>query len=338
MKLKRLLTVALAISAGFAAFGQESQYIKNNWFAGAGGGLNLGYDGQKYVDRVDSHRGAGYAVDVYAGKWFNDLAGFRLGYTGVKTSNTFDDFDKKPLTYLHGDVLFRIHKNIVPYIHAGYMKIDNGTAAGGIGVAFPIALGKVVSIVPDVKYAAMSSKAFDTGKRAPGSLLSANVGLAFNLGGKPVPRVEYVDKEIVKYVDREKVVRDTVYIRQEPDVKGKAAEINTFLQNITLFEWDSFEITKDAKVGLDKVIAWMKEYPSVTAKVEGHTDNTGTEKYNQELSVKRAKAIVDYLEANGIAANRLSYEGFGETRPVASNDTSTGRQMNRRIEMIFSNN
>ena len=334
MKIKRFVIMMLALAAGLSAAAQESDYVRNNWFAGIGGGINIGFDGKKFVNRVESHQGAGYAADVYVGKWFNDYAGFRLGWQGLSVSDSFDDFGKKKLSYAHLDVLVHLHDNIIPYVHGGYMQIDKGTLAGGAGLMFPIYLGKVVRIVPDVRYAIFPNTAFADGGRRPGGNLSATVGLAFNLGGKLKPRTVYVDRETIKYVDKPYAVHDTLYITR-PDVGQKTQEINEFLRNTTLFEFDSYEITQEAKFGLDQVVEWMNRYPKVTAKVDGHTDNIGTEAYNQTLSENRAKAIVDYLVSKGIAANRLSYEGHGFSQPVGDNNTWLGRHQNRRIEITF---
>ena len=70
--------------------------------------------------------------------------------------------------------------------------------------------------------------------------------------------------------------------------------------------------------------------------MEGHTDSVGGEDYNQRLSEQRAAAVRDYLVQNGISMNNVSALGFGKTRPVASNDTASGRQMNRRVELVVS--
>lgn len=339
MKIKRFVITMLALAAGLSAAAQETEYVQYNWFAGVGGGVNIGWDGEKFVSRENSHVGAGYAVDVYVGKWFNDVAGFRVGWQGLTTSDQYIDFAKKKLMYAHADVLVRLHRNVIPYVHAGYMKIDAGTAAGGLGLMFPIYLGKVVRIVPDFRYAIFPNSAINregskSGRVGPGSNLSATVGLAFNLGGKLKPKTIYVDRESIKYVDKPYAVHDTVYVTR-PDIDGKTQEVNDFLQNTTLFEFDSYEITEEAKLGLDRVVEWMKRYPKVTAKVDGHTDNIGTEAYNQTLSENRAKAIVDYLTDKGIAANRLSYEGHGFSQPVGDNSTWLGRHQNRRIEITF---
>ena len=70
----------------------------------------------------------------------------------------------------------------------------------------------------------------------------------------------------------------------------------------------------------------------------GHTDNVGTDAYNQKLSEKRAQAVVDYLVEKGIDLNRIPAKGFGESHPVTGNDTPEGRQLNRRVEIKFVNN
>jgi len=103
-----------------------------------------------------------------------------------------------------------------------------------------------------------------------------------------------------------------------------------------------FDINKSTlKVGaiktLDKVAAFMHKYPERSVLIEGHTDNIGEEDYNQELSVNRALAIRGALVARGIDMSRIATEGLGESAPIASNDSAAGRQLNRRVEMIFEN-
>jgi OOP family OmpA-OmpF porin len=72
----------------------------------------------------------------------------------------------------------------------------------------------------------------------------------------------------------------------------------------------------------------------VVVEVAGHTDSVGSEEYNQGLSERRANTVRDYLASKGINASRLTARGYGEGRPVASNDTSEGRQENRRVELV----
>jgi outer membrane protein OmpA-like peptidoglycan-associated protein len=99
------------------------------------------------------------------------------------------------------------------------------------------------------------------------------------------------------------------------------------------FDFDKSSIRADARPVLDEAINILKSQGSVAIIAEGHTDSTGSDAYNQALSVRRANAVRDYLVAGGIEASRISTEGFGETQPVASNSTRDGRAQNRRVEL-----
>lgn len=83
---------------------------------------------------------------------------------------------------------------------------------------------------------------------------------------------------------------------------------------------------------LDRVVEYMTHRPSSRIRIEGHTDNVGNPQRNLRLSEARARAVRDYLVAHGIDASRIEAVGFGDQRPIASNDTEEGRQQNRRIE------
>lgn len=99
------------------------------------------------------------------------------------------------------------------------------------------------------------------------------------------------------------------------------------------FDTDSDVPKPESKAVIDRVIAVMKAKPDWKLTVEGHTDNTATADYNQSLSDRRAKAVKKALEAGGIAPARLDAKGFGQTKPIAPNDTTLGRAENRRVEL-----
>jgi len=99
------------------------------------------------------------------------------------------------------------------------------------------------------------------------------------------------------------------------------------------FDFDKSNIRADARPVLDEAVRVLKDDRQVDVSVEGHTDSIGTERYNQRLSERRARSVTDYLVRGGIARNRLSPKGYGESRPVASNDTADGRAQNRRVEL-----
>jgi OmpA-OmpF porin, OOP family len=91
-------------------------------------------------------------------------------------------------------------------------------------------------------------------------------------------------------------------------------------------------VIKDTKV-LDEAVAILKANPKLTGEVQGHTDSTASAEYNQKLSEARARAVRDYFIRQGITPERIRAKGYGETRPVASNDMPEGRALNRRVEL-----
>jgi OOP family OmpA-OmpF porin len=99
------------------------------------------------------------------------------------------------------------------------------------------------------------------------------------------------------------------------------------------FDFDKSEIRPDAAVILDEVVSILSGKPDVKVRVEGHTDSTGPEDYNQGLSERRADSVRAYLAEHGIAEARLTSAGFGEANPIATNDTREGRALNRRVEL-----
>jgi outer membrane protein OmpA-like peptidoglycan-associated protein len=92
-------------------------------------------------------------------------------------------------------------------------------------------------------------------------------------------------------------------------------------------------ITAKGNAALDRIVTIMNENPGLHIKVEAHTDNVGEEDANEDLSSAQAKAVVDYLVSKGIDESRISKEGYGETMPIADNNTAAGRAKNRRIEI-----
>jgi len=109
------------------------------------------------------------------------------------------------------------------------------------------------------------------------------------------------------------------------------------LKNI-FFDNKSFELKPSSLTELDKLVLLMNENPKLNIRINGHTDNVGQPKDNLLLSDSRAKAVVQYLSSKGIPAQRLSAKGFGETVPLADNNTESGRALNRRTEVSVISN
>ncbi len=101
----------------------------------------------------------------------------------------------------------------------------------------------------------------------------------------------------------------------------------------TNFDFDSAKLRPSASTTLDEVVKFTREFPKAKLLISGHTDNIGTDAYNQRLSEARAASVKSYLVANGVEPDRVTTEGFSFHRPVASNATAAGRQENRRVEI-----
>ncbi len=99
------------------------------------------------------------------------------------------------------------------------------------------------------------------------------------------------------------------------------------------FEFDSEILLESSYETLDFLVEQMKAFPNIVIEISGHTDNTGTEEYNMNLSTNRAASVVIYLNEKGIPSENLSSKGYGESAPIDNNETEEGRSINRRVEM-----
>ncbi|NBC16330.1 MAG: OmpA family protein [Bacteroidetes bacterium] len=127
--------------------------------------------------------------------------------------------------------------------------------------------------------------------------------------------------------------------RPTPEVvERQLLETGLFRTVDVMFEFDRSTLLPRSEVTLDAVGEVMTKYPSLRIEVAGHTDSVGSEQYNQRLSERRALAVRQYLlDAFDVAPQRILAAGFGEARPVASNETETGRALNRRVEFVVRN-
>jgi outer membrane protein OmpA-like peptidoglycan-associated protein len=120
--------------------------------------------------------------------------------------------------------------------------------------------------------------------------------------------------------------------------KTQETERGTILTlDSVLFETNKAALKSGALQNLYPLVTFLRENPERTIKIEGHTDSVGDENYNFELSQQRAESVREFLTQNGIEPNRIIARGYGETSPVAPNDTAAGRQQNRRVDLVFPN-
>lgn len=113
---------------------------------------------------------------------------------------------------------------------------------------------------------------------------------------------------------------------------------NTVTLEKIFFEFDKAVLLPSSKAELEKLVDIMTDYPHLSIEIGGHTDNIGSEAYNQKLSEARAKAVVDYLLEKKVNPVRLSYHGYGSIKPITSNATEEGQAKNRRVEFTVLRN
>jgi outer membrane protein OmpA-like peptidoglycan-associated protein len=130
---------------------------------------------------------------------------------------------------------------------------------------------------------------------------------------------------------------DNVVVIAEPavalDILESEQEIQIQLGSEVLFDTARFDLKPAATEALQQAAELLARHPDGPVRIEGHTDSVGTAESNQILSENRAAAVRQWLIVNGIPAARITAKGFGQTAPVASNDTPEGRQRNRRVEI-----
>ena len=140
------------------------------------------------------------------------------------------------------------------------------------------------------------------------------------------------DAEAEKHALREKLLKQFNLILETRDsARGLIVNLGD-----VLFDLDKYTLRPEAREKLAKLSGIVLGNPGLKLEVEGHTDSTGSDEYNQKLSENRAGAVRDYLASQNVPADSISAHGFGKTRPVAPNDTAENRQKNRRVEIVVS--
>jgi outer membrane protein OmpA-like peptidoglycan-associated protein len=158
-----------------------------------------------------------------------------------------------------------------------------------------------------------------------GYMLVLNQGAEYGL---EVHRKGYAFKSLsFNYAEGKDIKPLEIDIELDPIAQG-----TIFTLNNIFFEYNKYELQDKSKTELDALVKFLQDNPDVKGEVSGHTDNIGAAENNMTLSLNRAHSVRDYLVNAGIDANRLTYKGFGSTKPATSNDTEEGRAKNRRIE------
>jgi outer membrane protein OmpA-like peptidoglycan-associated protein len=197
----------------------------------------------------------------------------------------------------------------VAVIASGCKNMNKSQKGAAIGTAGGAAMGAVIG------------KA--AGNTALGAIIGATVG---GVTGAVIGRkMDKQAEEIKKEVPGAKVERVG---------EGIVVEFS----NAVLFGFDQSALSGNAESTLNDLITILNKYRDTDLEIQGHTDNTGADSYNQGLSERRATSVADYLRSHGISSRRIKTVGFGETAPKYNNETESGRGQNRRVEFLITAN
>ncbi len=127
-----------------------------------------------------------------------------------------------------------------------------------------------------------------------------------------------------KYEPNSTVTRDLFLV---PVEVGETLTLNNIF-----FDFNKSTLQKESFAELNRILPFFKQYPNLKIELAGHTDNVGSDEYNQKLSQERANSVRDYLLSHGVPESSITAQGYGESEPVATNETDEGRQENRRVE------
>jgi OmpA-OmpF porin, OOP family len=238
---------------------------------------------------------------------------------------------------------FMPKERFVPFLAAGIGGIslcpDRGNTDTDIfvnyGAGLKYFLTESIALRGDVRHVISFASDDETNNN-----LYYTAGLTFYFGGnkavEPAPVVE--PPKPVKVIEPPKDSDGDGVFDNVDKCPGtpKGAKVNEFgcwvIKNVN-FDFNKSNIKPQFYPGLDEVVTVLKQNPTLTVEVQGHTDNVGTQKYNQNLSEKRAISVMNYFVSKGIAKDRLSASGYGFSKPVTTNETEEGRATNRRVQL-----
>jgi OOP family OmpA-OmpF porin len=350
MRTKTLVLALAAAGMAFSAAGLQADADQPWHITGQVGGMKLDSDRDTRDDDVWWSVGFGR----FFGNWsidleYDEFSGTFRQYDQIAPGATYDQWKLS-----NWGLMGRYHLgsgNLRPFLGAGLgyqshrnvsSEDDNMSLSLGGGIRGKIA--KHWSATAQLLYRIDSDDTSLPQESSFGDWIFS-VGLSFDFGGKeppppapkeappppppPPPNPDLDGDGVPNERDKCPNTRPGAVV----DLDGCEVEAVIELEGVN-FDFDKATIRPEGKAILDEAAALLQKHERVVVEVAGHTDSTGSEAYNQGLSERRANAVKDYLTGKGVTATRLTARGYGESQPVASNDTKEGRAENRRVELI----
>ena len=138
--------------------------------------------------------------------------------------------------------------------------------------------------------------------------------------------------------NQERDMRAALANSEAAAIKREGNLLAISLKGDLTFDSNSATVRPGLYSEIDRIANVLYQYPQTVVRVEGHTDSRGSEEYNLDLSQRRANSVKNLLTQRGLTSNRVETMAFGESRPIATNETEAGRQMNRRVEIKIAPN
>jgi outer membrane protein OmpA-like peptidoglycan-associated protein len=362
--MKGIIIILVMLTSIMMAQSDNVKVYKSGWYLGAGGIY------PRYMTISDKSIASHNTHGFYLSLGFNvtEHFGFRLKPNYVRlhsfyydgAGNEVDNFTKMGALNLEAVYSILPCEKITPYLLVGYgityfkshmpyekdrrpwMKDAYVGYQAELGVGAEFKFWDDISVKAEFDYITASNNKIDGNDYANASkgILQSNGDTYMNLSlgatwyfsrGKRSKICEpFSIREVIKEVQVEKVVIDTVYI--DRIIEKAVAQKESFVIENVRFKFDQDVLTKEAEIILQNVADVLNRYPEEKIEILGHTDSWGSDKYNMELSERRAIAVKKYLADHGVDSTRLYTAGCGERKPIADNETSEGRAINRRIE------
>ncbi len=293
---------------GFDIF--KSEYKDGSWT----NPVNLGYP----INTPDD--------DVF----FTMAASGQRGYYSSKKKDGFGGQDLYMIAFLGAAKPMIVNAGEV---HFAYLKaapqpapkIEQNTILEGVILDSETLtpLQATIEIIDNSKNELMGS--FESNSNSGAYLISLKPGMNYG--------ISVSKKEYLFHSENFDIPEDAVAKKIQKDILLKKVEVGTkIVLNNIFFDFNKSTLRDESVAELDRLYKLLDELPTLKIEISGHTDNIGSASYNQKLSENRAKSVVSYLTGKGIEKQRMIFKGYGFKQPIASNDTETGRQQNRRTE------
>ncbi|HFQ5384000.1 TPA: OmpA family protein [Vibrio vulnificus] len=315
----------LALSS--TANAREAEVRPTGYWLGAGVGLG-GLDDSipANAEKENSHA---FSAKLDGGYDFTENVGLYGSYDFYQNRLRDDNINMATIGVLGKEALT---ENVNIFGKAGAtLAIDGNNSngfAGTFGAGVEFRLTHRLSTVFGVDYYDDIQFSREGGS---GDLYQAYWGLTYRFNQPETPWIltkeviKEVPHEVVKIVPQE-VVKKVEVVRNVPIVLSSSTGSTLFAHNSSVLE---------STLPLKGILDEMKKSSSSHLTVRGYSDSQGSEKYNLWLSERRAKSVAEYFERNGIDKARITYEGLGEKKPIANNNTEVGRAQNRRVELTI---